>query len=93
MEDKSIKVDLSATPWLKCEGGNMLWESSMLFKRLSPLMSPSGKEELIPAEVVVCRKCGKVPKFFFEAAKGIPDDLKSTCHLLSSTDKGIVLDK
>ena len=56
-------------------------------------MSPSGKEELIPAEVVVCRKCSKVPKFFFEAAKGIPEDLKSTCHLLSSTDKGIILDK
>lgn len=85
MEDQenynSVKVDISSTPWIKCEGDNMLWESSMLFKRLSPIMSPSGKEELIPAEVVTCKKCGKVPKFFFEAAKGIPEELKSTCHL------------
>ena len=42
-------------------------------------MSPSGKEELIPAEIITCKKCGKVPKFFFDAAKGIPEDLKSTC--------------
>ncbi len=82
MEDQNtVKIDLSSTPWLKCEGDNMLWETSMLFKRLSPLMSPSGKEELMPAEVVTCKKCGKVPKFFFEAAKGIPEELKSTCHL------------
>lgn len=82
MEDQNtVKIDLSSTPWLKCEGDNMLWETSMLFKRLSPLMSPSGKEELMPAEIVTCKKCGKVPKFFFEAAKGIPEELKSTCHL------------
>jgi hypothetical protein len=77
---QQVKVDLTDTPWIKCEGGNMLWESSMLFKRLSPLMSPSGKEELLPAEIVTCKKCGKVPKFFFDMAKGIPDDLKSDCH-------------
>jgi hypothetical protein len=86
MADKTLKVDLSSTPWIKCEGGNMLWESSMLFKRLSPLMSPSGKEELIPAEIITCKKCGKVPKFFSDAAKGIPEELKSTCHLLSGNN-------
>jgi hypothetical protein len=42
-------------------------------------MSPSGKEELIPAEIIICKQCGKVPKFFFDAAKGIPEELKSTC--------------
>jgi hypothetical protein len=59
----------------------MMWETSMLFKRISPLLSPSGKEELVPAELVTCKQCGKVPKFFFDMAKGIPDELKSTCHL------------
>jgi hypothetical protein len=78
MEEK-IKIDLSNTPWVKCESGNLLWESSMLFKKLSPLMSPSGKEELLPAEIIICKKCGKVPKFFWEKAKEIPDDLKSHC--------------
>lgn len=77
--ETTIKVDLAREPWIKCPEGNMLWESSMLFKKLSPLMSPSGKEELIPAEVVICRKCGKVPKFFWEKAKEIPEELKSNC--------------
>jgi hypothetical protein len=49
-------------------------------------MSPSGKEELIPAEIITCKKCGKVPKFFSDAAKGIPEELKSTCHLLSGNN-------
>ena len=74
-----MKVDLTQVPWIQCEDGNMLWESSMLFKRISPLMSPSGKEELLPAEIIICKKCGKVPKFFWEKAKEIPESLKSDC--------------
>ncbi len=42
-------------------------------------MSPSGKEELLPAEIIICKKCGKVPKFFWEKAKEIPESLKSNC--------------
>ena len=75
MEEK-IKIDLTSTPWVKCEAGNLLWDSSMLFKKLSSLMSPSGKEELLPAEVIICKRCGKVPKFFWEKAKEIPDELQ-----------------
>lgn len=78
--ERPIKVDLSQTPWIECEGGNLVWESGMLFKKLSPLVSPTGKEELIPAEVVICKKCGKVPKFFWEKAKEIPEEIKSTCE-------------
>jgi hypothetical protein len=78
MEEK-IKIDLTSTPWVKCEAGNLLWDSSMLFKKLSALMSPSGKEELLPAEVIICKRCGKVPRFFWEKAKEIPDELKSNC--------------
>jgi hypothetical protein len=75
-----IKVDLTQTPWIKCDGGNMIWKSGMLFKKLSPLMSPTGKEELIPAEVIICEKCGMIPKFFWEKAKEIPDEIKSNCE-------------
>ena len=80
MENQSVTVDLKDTPFIKCKGGNFLWDSSMLFKRLSPIMSPTGKEELIPAEIIVCRTCGKVPKFFFDKAKDIPEELRSTCE-------------
>jgi hypothetical protein len=87
IEQPTIRLDLSGTPWIKCEGGNMLWDSSMLFKKLSPLVSPSGKEELLPAEIIICKKCGKVPQFFWEKAKEIPEDLRSTCHLETESEK------
>lgn len=82
----TLKVNLSNIPWIKCDAGNMMWESVMLFKKISPLVSPSGKEELLPAEVIVCKKCGKVPQFFWEKAKEIPEELRSTCSDTKSLD-------
>jgi hypothetical protein len=78
--DNSIKLDMKDQPFITCKGGNALWDTSLMFKRLSPLMSPTGKEELIPAEVIICKKCGKVPKFFYDKAKEIPEELRSTCE-------------
>jgi len=86
-QQQTIRLDLSGTPWIKCEGGNMLWDSSLLFKKVSPLMSPSGKEELLPAEVIICKKCGKIPQFFWEKAKEIPEEMRSTCHLSEDSKK------
>ena len=79
LKNTTLKVNLNDIPWIKCEEGNMMWESTMLFKKLSSLVSPSGKEELLPAEIIVCKKCGKVPQFFWEKAKEIPEELRSTC--------------
>jgi hypothetical protein len=78
MENK-IRIDISQAPWIECSENNKLFESKLLFKRISPLYSPSGKEEFLPLEAIVCTKCGKVPKFFYEKAKEIPEELKSTC--------------
>ena len=75
----TLKVDLSKEPWVQCKEGNMLWETATMFKKLSPLVSPTGKEELIPVEIIICKKCGKVPRFFWEKAKEIPEDLRSYC--------------
>jgi hypothetical protein len=50
-----------------------------LFKKISSLLSPSGQTEYVPLETIVCAKCGKVPKFFYEKAKDIPEDMRSTC--------------
>ena len=75
----SMKVNLSEIPWIKCNEGNMVWESAMIFKRIPALLSPSGKEELVPGEVIICKKCGKVPRFFWEKAQNIPEELKSYC--------------
>jgi hypothetical protein len=73
------KIDLSQAPWAGCNE-NKVFDTKLMFKRVSPLISPSGKEEFVPLEVVICTKCGKVPKFFYEKAKDLPEDLKSTCE-------------
>jgi hypothetical protein len=43
------------------ECGNLTFEEIVTFKRLSSLLSPTGKEELIPVGLMACKKCGKVP--------------------------------
>lgn len=49
---------------LTCTCGGMMFQSGVVFKKISPLISPSGKEEIYPLEVVICQSCGKVPRAF-----------------------------
>ena len=46
---------------LTCDCGGMIFENAVVFKKISAIISPSGKEELFPLEVLVCKECGKVP--------------------------------
>jgi hypothetical protein len=48
-------------PSLECDCGGKLFHSGLVFKKISQFVSPSGKEELYPLEVLICNKCGKVP--------------------------------
>jgi hypothetical protein len=79
MEKEKLRIDLKEAPWMECSEGNKVFETKVLFKRISPLLSPTGKEEFVPLETIVCDKCGKVPKFFYERATDIPEDLRSDC--------------
>ena len=76
---EKMRVDLNQAPWVKCSDNNIIFDKKIMFKRISPILSPSGKEEFIPIEAIVCEKCGKIPAFFHEKMKDIPDDLKSDC--------------
>lgn len=79
MNEEKIRLNLKDAPWMECSEKNKVFGSQVLFKRISPLLSPSGKEEFVPIEVIVCEKCKKVPRFFYERAPDIPEDLKSDC--------------
>lgn len=46
---------------LTCDCGGMLFEQGIVFKKISSIVSPSGKEEMYPLEVLICKKCGRVP--------------------------------
>lgn len=78
--DKKLKINLAEAPWVTCSEDNKLFDSKILIKRVSPLISPSGKEEFVPVEVMICSKCGKVPKFVYDRLRDLPEELKSTCE-------------
>ena len=49
----------------KCEGKG--FRQTMMLKKLSPLMSPTGQETLIPVGVFACEACSHINKEFEEA--------------------------
>ena len=61
---------------IACECGGVLFEEKIIFKKLSAILSPSGKEETIPMPVMVCTKCGLIPAVF-DPQNVIPKELKA----------------
>ena len=57
-----VQVDLKDADTMKCDGcDNSVFIPAFFIKRLSPIVSPTGKEALIPIQVYSCGNCGKVP--------------------------------
>jgi hypothetical protein len=48
-----------------------------MVKKVSSLLSPTGKEEIVPADVIICKSCNKIPAFYAKRVKGLPADLIS----------------
>jgi len=61
---------------IKCECGGMIFSEKLIFKSLSSILSPSGKQETIPMPVIVCEKCGKVPNVM-DPQNVVPQSLKA----------------
>ena len=58
-------VDISQTNPVKCEKcENQTFKQTMLLRKLSALVSPSGQETLIPVAAFACEKCGHVNSDF-----------------------------
>jgi hypothetical protein len=71
------KIDINQLAWVSCSCGGKIFDSGVMVKRLSPLMSPTGKEEILPAEIIICKSCGKIPDFYANKIESIPEDLIS----------------
>ena len=57
-----VQIDLKEAETIKCdECNNSVFIPAYFIKRLSPIISPTGKETLIPIQVYSCGNCGKVP--------------------------------
>ena len=69
MPKTEVQVDLTKADTIKCDDcGNYLFITANVIKRISPILSPTGQEALVPVQVYSCGNCGKVPKMFIEGA-------------------------
>lgn len=63
MSNNKLNIDLSSAEDVKCENcGNYTFEEVVLIKRISPLISPTGQEALVPIPTFACNACGFINK-------------------------------
>tara|TARA_R100000315_G_C5199822_1_gene117364 strand:- start:116 stop:370 length:255 start_codon:yes stop_codon:yes gene_type:complete len=61
-------VDLTHAKTMQCEAcGCKGFKQTMMLKKLSSLMSPTGQEAIIPVGAFACEACGHINKEFEEA--------------------------
>jgi uncharacterized Zn finger protein len=64
-EQQQVNVDMSQTTEVKCENCSCdKFEQVIKMRRLSAILSPTGKEALIPMPVFACKNCGHVNEEF-----------------------------
>jgi uncharacterized Zn finger protein len=74
---QQLNVDLSSAQDITCENcGNYTFQEVMLMKKLSALLSPTGKEAIIPIPTFACNACGFINKQFLPVKINSQDEQK-----------------
>ena len=61
--EDGLQIDLSKTDTIVCEEcGNASFIQAFFLKKVSALVSPTGKEAIVPMQVFSCGNCGTIPK-------------------------------
>jgi len=62
------ELDLSRATMVECEScANKSFKQTIIIKKLSAIISPTGEETLVPIGVFACEKCGHVNKDMVDA--------------------------
>ena len=63
------QIDFSKTTQIQCEScGGSTFKQTLLLRKMSALVSPTGQETIVPMQVFGCEKCGHVNKEFTEVS-------------------------
>jgi len=63
MPQKQVQIDISKADTITCDDcGNASFIQAFFLKKISALMSPTGKEAVVPMQVFSCGNCGSIPK-------------------------------
>ena len=66
---KQVELDMSKADTIQCEEcGNASFIPAFFLKKISALMSPTGKEAIVPIQVYSCGNCGVVPQKMLEGS-------------------------
>tara|TARA_Y100000593_G_C4217466_1_gene289988 strand:- start:467 stop:766 length:300 start_codon:yes stop_codon:yes gene_type:complete len=66
-QKQQAQVDLSRADSIQCgKCDNYLFIQSFVIKKISSIMSPTGKEAIVPVQVYSCGNCGEVPQMFLK---------------------------
>jgi hypothetical protein len=77
MQSPNISIDtIKNSTVVECECGSKLFVEKMIIKKISPLVSPTGREEFMPIPLMVCEKCGKMPSIL-DSSNLIPKEFKT----------------
>jgi len=72
-QQQQIKVNLQDAEDVLCEEcSNAYFTPVVMIKRLSPLVSPTGQEAMVPIQLFQCNSCGNVNDHF------LPEELQNT---------------
>ena len=64
-EQPGLKVDISQTTAVSCEKcKHDVFIPAFKMRKLSALLSPAGKETMVPVNVFACAKCGNINEEF-----------------------------
>ena len=63
------QIDFSKTTQIKCEAcEGATFKQTLLLRKMSALVAPSGQETIVPMQVFACEKCGYVNKEFSDVS-------------------------
>lgn len=61
----NVRLDMSQASDVECSNcGSKFFHMAFMFKKLSALISPAGKESIVPIETFACLECGNINREF-----------------------------
>jgi hypothetical protein len=75
MQENKLNIDLSTAQDVTCDNcGNYTFQEVALMKRISALVSPTGKEAIVPIPTFACNACGFINKQFLPVKLDTPTE-------------------
>ena len=65
-EQPRLQIDLSKAETIVCENCGNASFIQFFLKKVSALVSPTGKEAIVPIQVFSCGNCGTIPQNMIE---------------------------